>query len=49
MTTLSIVYAVAYALLMLVASATIDTPNKGRAIFLSGLNVLAIIYMLVQT
>lgn len=49
MTTAAIIYAVAYAFLMLAASATIDTPNKGRAIFLAGLNVLAIFYMLVQT
>ena len=49
MTNTVIIYAVAYALLMLVASATIDTPNKGRAIFLSGLNLIAIVYMAAQT
>jgi len=49
MTTAVIIYAVVYALMMLVASAAIDTPNKGRAILLSGLNLIAIAYLTVQT
>lgn len=49
MTGICIAYVLLYAALMVVASTTIDTPNRNRGIILSGLHLIALIFLLVQT
>lgn len=46
MTVACYIYLLAYGILMLVAASYIDTPNRNRGVVLSGLNVMAVAYLL---
>lgn len=43
-----LIYLLVYAALMLLASVNIDTDNRNRGIVISGINVLAAVYLLVN-
>lgn len=43
-----LIYLLVYGVLMFLAAANIDTDNRNRGIVISGINVLAVVYLLVN-